>query len=575
MYIKITQAGPRRYLQIVEAYRDPATGKPRQRHIANLGRLDQLTEADLDGLIEGLLKVTERADLETLSHGIEARDTTFETALQLGDVWVLTQLWQQLKLAPAIGRSLKGRRYRIEVEKLVRVMVLNRLSDPGSKLGVLRWLETVWLPGIDPHKITHQALLRAMDALIAGKDALERQLANTLQRQCADAMEVVFYDITTVSVEGEGELDEDLRCYGYSKEGYGVDRQFAVGVVQTAGGLPVTHEVFEGNVAEAGTVRGIVQRLCARFPIRRLILVADRGMLSLDTLEVLEAMRRADGHPVEYLVAVPARRYTQLTAGLQTLHPQLVKTARERGEESVMEAPLAGGRRLVVAHDAERAKTVRGQRQRRLREVLALAQQLEAKLNAQEAGNGGRGRKLTDHGAKLQLQQAVVERHLSAFIQVDQNAELFSWWWDSQAFRQAWQRDGKLVLITNVNDLDATTVVSRYKALADIERGFRVMKSDLEIAPVHHRLPERIRAHTFLCFLALVLYRVMRQRLAKRQRLLSPRRLLEKLRAIQRHEIRLPTGKRLTGISRITAEHRALCDALEVEVPTEERLTAA
>ena len=326
-------------LRIVEAYRDPESGRPKQRHVANLGRLEQLTETDLDGIINGLLRVTERPSLEALTAGVDAENTRFAPALELGDVWALTQIWQQLKFAQTIARAVRGRR-RIDVEQLVRVMVINRLSDPRSKLGVLRWLETVYLPGIDREQVTHQNLLRAMDALIEHKDALEAQLVGTLLPLFDDELEVLFYDLTTVGVSAEGELEGDLRAYGKAKAHAGTERQFVVGVVQTADGLPITHEVFEGNVSEPETVRGIVEGLLARFPLRRLILVADRGLLTEDNLEMLEQLKLPDGRAVEYIVAVPARRYTQMTKVIGTLHPQLVQASRTTGQEALTEAEV-------------------------------------------------------------------------------------------------------------------------------------------------------------------------------------------------------------------------------------------
>ena len=337
----------------------------------------------------------------------------------------------------------------------------------------------------------------------------------------------------------------------------------------------LTHEVFEGNVGEVTTVRGIVERLGQRFCLRRVVFVADRGMLSLDTLNRLEGLTLPGGRGVEYIVAVPARRCTQVTAGLATLHPRLVNASRRSGAESVTEAVLEGQRRLVVAHDPERARPTRRQRAARIREVLALARALEARLEAQDAGVKVKGRRLTDAGAKLQLQQAIAERRLSALFRVEADAPLFCWSWHPAAFRQAWQRDGKLVLITNVPDLPAADIVAHYKALADIERGFRVLKSDLELAPVYHRLPERIRAHTSICFLALVLQRVLRQRLHQRRWPGWPQMALAQLRLIQRHRVRLPNGQTLTGISPLTDTHRALLEALHIEIPTEARLTAA
>ena len=191
--------------------------------------------------------------------------------------------WRRWALA-----SLRGRSRRPAVERCIRVLVFNRLSDPESKLGVLRWLPTVCVPGVDGAEVTHARLLRAMDALWAGQAVLEQRLAAVLLPRFADALDLLFYDLTTVRIAGDGTVEGDLRRYGHSKDVRGADRQVAVGVVQTATGLPLTHEVFEGNVGEVTTVRGIIERLGQRFRLRRVIFVADRGMLSLDTLDLLE-----------------------------------------------------------------------------------------------------------------------------------------------------------------------------------------------------------------------------------------------------------------------------------------------
>ena len=113
--------------------------------------------------------------------------------------------------------------------------------------------------------------------------------------------------------------------------------------------------------------------------------------------------------------------------------------------------------------------------------------------------------------------------------------------------------DGKLLLVTNTPDLSPQGVVDRYKSLADIERGFRVLKSEIEIGPVFHRLPSRIKAHAAICFIALILYRVMRQRLRSADAQLSPERALAELQKLQHHQIRINQAERpVTGISRLS-----------------------
>jgi transposase len=130
--------------------------------------------------------------------------------------------------------------------------------------------------------------------------------------------------------------------------------------------------------------------------------------------------------------------------------------------------------------------------------------------------------------------------------------------------------DGKLMLVTNVADLTPPEVVQRYKALADIERGFRVLKSEIEIAPVYHRLPERIRAHALVCFLALIVYRVMRQRLKLAKSDLSPERALAELHKIQRHRVRINKAEPISGISTINDSQAAVLETLKIRKPTQD-----
>jgi len=128
--------------------------------------------------------------------------------------------------------------------------------------------------------------------------------------------------------------------------------------------------------------------------------------------------------------------------------------------------------------------------------------------------------------------------------------------------------DGKLLLVTNTQDLAPGEVVERYKSLADIERGFRILKSEIEIGPVYHRLPDRIRAHATICFIALILYRVMRTRLHAGAAALSPERALAKLRRIQHHTVAVNGAQPVAGLSNISKEQSEILAALAIKKPT-------
>ncbi|MBK8973440.1 MAG: hypothetical protein IPM37_19595 [Hahellaceae bacterium] len=148
MYIKITKSGPRRYVQLVEAYRDDQ-GNPRQRTVATLGRLETVA-SEVDSLINGLLRVTGREPLgETPEQTLN-----FEFSKAFGDLYALQQLWQQLGF-DAFRRVFRSGKRTLDVELLLRIMVFNRLSNPDSKLGLLRWLEVVQFPDGDTRTVGH------------------------------------------------------------------------------------------------------------------------------------------------------------------------------------------------------------------------------------------------------------------------------------------------------------------------------------------------------------------------------------------------------------------------------------
>ena len=177
-------------------------------------------------------------------------------------------------------------------------------------------------------------------------------------------------------------------------------------------------------------------------------------------------------------------------------------------------------------------------------------------------------KRMVDSGAKARLFHEVCEAHLANIIRVDLKSDLFTYDIDTAALQRAQAMDGKLLLVTNVADMSAQQIVARYKSLADIERGFHVLKSEIEIAPVFHRLPDRIRAHASICFMALVLHRVMRQRLKLAGSTLSPDAALQQLRRVQRHQVRIDGAAPIAGISTVHKDQADTLDALKITKPT-------
>lgn len=552
MYTRISRSGGRAYLQIVEGYRTD-DGKVRQRLVANLCRVDTLRPGDLDALIRGLQRAagTPSAPAPTSAAGAE-----FEPARAFGHLYLLHQLWQQLGLGSVLRHCFRGSRRQFCAESLVRVMVFNRLADPRSKLALLDWLGTVLMP--DCPMPSHQQLLRAMDALIEQIDSVEAAVCQQIRPLLDGDLSVVFYDLTTVRYHGEeGSDDWPLITHGYSKDTGGTARQFVLGVVQSACGLPLLHTVAPGNVGEASTVQGMLRQVLKRFAVKQLVLVADRGLLTLETLAELTKVGLETGVRVDFVMALSARRH----AAMKKINPTLV-----------FQQGLAEGRfdnhRLVVAHDEARAAEQRAAREARMAAAEVVGERLARKLDRQDAGENEAGRKATDRGAYARFKQELRDRRLSHLYRLDWTAEQFTYDRDDEALLAAQAFDGKLYLLTSLDKTTypAAAVVERYKTLADIERGFRVLKSELLIAPMHHRLETRIRAHALICFLALLLHRVMRKRLKQRDSTLSPASALRLMAQLQHHQVRVGEAT-YAGIGRQSPEQRELFAQLDIKAP--------
>ena len=586
MFIKVTTAGGRRYAQLVESFRNDA-GQPRQRTIATLGHLDA------GGQVDRLIAALQRAQ------GREAASPSLEflESRSAGDVWALWHLWQSLGFEDL---SLAWSRSRSEIDLLacLRLMVFNRLCDPSSKLGVLRWLQTVALPrgfGFEAGAPDHQQLLRAMDVLEDHGKAIAERLSLLMRPLIDQELSVMFYDLTTVRVEGEAEVPGDTRQHGMSKEGV-IARQVMLSLVQTADGLPIAHEVHPGNTAEAPTLLPMIRDLLKRWPLKRVVLVADRGLLSLNNLQEIERLQaeldaQGAGVQVQYVLAVPAMRYGEFEDELtqmQARHDdamtwvdempwQWKKKRRSKADQKVVEPedqPADAAEptlRVVIAHDPQAGARRTERRRAKIAEIVALGQQWGGQLDAQDSGQRGRGRPLSDSGAKARLYHAVKEAHLAHLIKVDLKSDLFSFSIDEQRQQHLERLDGKLLVVTNT-DAPAAEVISRYKSLADIERGFRTLKSDIEIGPMYHRLPRRIRAHALICFLALILHRVLRMRLKKANREESPGRLLDALKRIQQQAAATADGQVVRGVTKLAAQQKELFAAIGVPTPKAQEL---
>jgi transposase len=547
MFIRIARQrqGNKEYrsLQIAESFRDPEKGgAPRTRILAHLGTLENLGEKQVEKLITGLQRALGReASEERIGELLSARD--------FGHVYAVCETWNRLGLSQTLDHLEIAGEASFPAADLVRLMVVNRVCDPCSKMALLEWLDGVHFPGYEESRPSYHHLLRAMDRLLAIKEKAEPLIARTFLSLFDQQVDLVFYDITSTYFEGDRSIGEDdFRRYGYSRDGRFDRRQITIGVVMTREGIPLCHHVFPGNTVDKTTVVNVVRDLKARFDLRNVIFVGDRGMLSDENLETIL------DEELGFIVAHPLRR-SQIAASV------IAELGCRFDRSSEAEQFLCDERtsvRFVLAYSSQIAREVREERKARLSRADGFVAECLRKLT----NPSGRGRKATPQGTYDRIRDYLRDHHLLAFYDIDLVDGEVVVRADRQA--RAWEGtiDGMLLLETTDLVLSPEEVVHRYKELAEIERGWRALKSTLLLRPVHHWTEDRIKAHVFICVLALQIERLMNRRLKS----ISVRKAIDRLRQIKAGELRVG-GVTTKTLMRVTEEQQNLFKSLDVPPP--------
>jgi len=522
-----------RHLQIAESFRDPAKGKaPRTRIIAQLGTVEGLGEEQIEKLIAGLQRAI----------GQEVAAPELLLARDYGHVHAVGGVWDALGLSAILDQCHIAGRSSAEVSSLVKLLVVNRICDPCSKLALLDWLESVRYRERIP---SYHHLLRAMDRLIGIKEMAEPLLAKKLLSD-AEGLDLVFYDITSTYFEGERSLvEEDFRRYGYSRDQRPDRRQVVVGMVMTREGIPLCHHVFPGNTVDKTTVTAVVKDIKERFNLTRVVFVGDRGMLSDANLSMIL------GSEIGFIVAHPLRKNAHATEVIGNVKNNF---AREGDQEQYQEE-IRAEVRFVVAYSPKIAAETRKNRQERLKKADAWIKEAERKL----ANPSGRGMAPTVQGAYDRIRDYLRDKGLLSLYEIEGAGGKLSVKKNRKAINWEETIDGVLMLETTDFQLSAEDVVKRYKELAEIERGWRTLKSSLLLRPVYHWTEPRIRAHIFICMLALQIERWMRNRL----KTVSVQKALQSLQQIKVGELNI-SGKKVTMATRPTSEQKELLQKLGV-----------
>ncbi len=466
------------YAQIVRSVRRE-DGKPSQKVVKSLGRMK--TRRDW-AWAQSVLEAMEKG--EKL---VRLKELEIKHQLELGVIWAGERIWGESGIQRALAGSFAGRKVGFDLERIVFLLVVNRLYNPSSDLSALRWIRE---KAYTETRVKKQWIYRSLDVLAEEKDRIEENLFKNLKESLDLSLDLVLYDLTSSYFEGVG---PELAMYGYSRDHRPDRKQLVLGVVM-ADGIPIAHRVWAGNTADKSTLKKAVADLRERFGIKKVVLVADRGVVSLPNLGELEEI----GY--DYVFSTKRRRD-------RLVEELLIKDVSGSGRLRAEEVHSTNGRRYILCLDEEtreaRLKTLRHVREEAEEELHELRERFEKSRSGKS-----RGRPISREGGVRQVDKILGTSKRLFNVTVDPTIE---WKLNAKAWRYEKAIAGKFLLVTT-SDLEPSQAMESYKDLKDVEQAFDELKNLLKLRPIYHRVDKRVKGHVFVCILALLLKRLMEKK---------------------------------------------------------------
>jgi transposase len=562
-----------RYFSVVENRRI-ASGKTAQRTVLYLGEINDQQQAAWRKTLEVFDEEEERYTALSLfpedreipadaldSVQVKLSELELRRPRAFGHCWLACELWRQLGLDEFWRQRLPEARESVSWEKVLRLLVVNRLLDPGSEFRVHRqWYVDSAMDELLQTDFTvaeKDRLYRCLDRVLAHKQELFVWLKQKWADLFAADFEVLLYDLTSTYFEGEMEQNPKAKR-GYSRDGRADCLQLVIALVVTPDGFPLAYEVMNGNTSDRATLPGFLKKIESAYGKARRVWVMDRGIPSE---AILKDMRTAEGQTF-YLVGTPKGKINQhekkwLDLPWQKVRESVdVKLYQHEGELYVL-AKSEGRQAKEMAMRRKRlARLLR--KLRAMRKSLPKRDQLLLRIGAakKEAGRAFGFVKIRLPGKD----EAVTK-------------ETFSFAVDKQKLNAAQQRDGHYLLRSNLTGEDPAVLWTRYVQLTQIESVFRSLKSELGIRPIYHQLEHRADAHVLIAFLAYCLQVTLKNRVMIRAPGLTSTAVLEKLATIQMVEVWIPmVDGRWLMLPRHTQPEKdvqAMLNQLQITLPSQ------
>ena len=468
------------YVQLAHNTRHPEKGYSRAEVVYSFGRRDQLDVSALKRLVSSLCRFISPEDMQDLEP--QSAGLKFLSSRPAGGALLLKGLWERIGIDGCLAKALECREFKAPISDAIFAMVANRALAPSSKLAVEEWVAKDVHIGIEaPIQVQH--LYRSMDFLLKHADAIQKEVFWATAQLLNLTVDLIFFDTTNTYFEMEDTNDSELLAFGKSKHKRDDLPQVTIGLAVTREGIPVRCWILPGNQNDAKCVDK-VQKDLNDWRLGNVIWAMDRGMTSEENRKNLQ---RAGG---------------QYILGEKLRGPNINEEALNRGGrfkkvndnlhiKEVFVGEGSGRRRFVIAYNPEQAEYDKHIRERNL-------ERIEAELAALNKQSGK---------AYLKSKYALLaHRSMGRYLKELKSGKLKV---NKAKVRQAEKLDGKYLLSTSDKSLSAEDIALGYKQLMEVERAFRTLKSTLSLRPVYHTKDDRIRSHVMLCWLALLLVRIV------------------------------------------------------------------
>lgn len=407
---------------------------------------------------------------------------TTQDFIPIGDELIFGKIFNNIG-CNNLFNNVKSIRKQEDKNFLFKSLVISRLLYPGSKLELINYLS--YFKNID---ITSDKIYRFLDSLYQDeiKSRIETCVFEHTKRVMNGEIIVTFYDVTTLYFESESE--DDLRRVGFSKEGKISRPQIQLGLFTTLEGYPLSFEVYEGNKYEGHTLIDVLKKFQDRFQLdKKPIVVADRGMLNNDNIAYLE------NNNYKYILAYKIKNISNdLKEEIKNLtfiddnvtHNIEFKKVISFADENDKKQTIHVNQRLVLSYSTQRAKKDRYNRNKAV-------QRLENKIKSSKT--------ITKKDLKLS--------YYAKYIDLDDNNSKITFNINNQKIIEDEKLDGIKGFVTNDFTLTANEIIEHYNNQYEVERAFRISKTDLKIRPIYHRLETRIKAHILISFVSYAIYK--------------------------------------------------------------------